>query len=143
MKKLHLAGLVLTWAWLSVPTGLAQEYVPALGPAFLEDEVATVRLTLSEDDWAFILNPDNAYSNQEWPATFVYESSAGIDTVENVGMRLRGNTSREAAKKSFKVSFNTFTQGARWNGLEKLNLNGNHNDPSMLRARMVLSLIHI
>ena len=137
MKKLHLAGLVLLWAWLSVSTALAQEYVPALGPAFLEDEVATVRLTLSEDDWAFILNPDNAYSNQEWPATFVYESSAGIDTVENVGMRLRGNTSREAAKKSFKVSFNTFTPGASWNGLEKLNLNGNHNDPSMLRARMV------
>ena len=49
----------------------------------------------------------------------------------------RGNTSREAAKKSFKVSFNTFTPGASWNGLEKLNLNGNHNDPSMLRARMV------
>ena len=94
-------------------------------------------MTLSENDWAFILNPDNAYSNQEWPATFVYESSAGIDTVENVGVRLRGNTSREAAKKSFKVSFNTFTQGASWNGLEKLNLNGNHNDPSMLRARMV------
>ena len=40
-------------------------------------------------------------------------------------------------QKSFKVSFNTFTQGASWNGLEKLNLNGNHNDPSMLRARMV------
>ena len=137
MKKLHLVGLVLTWTWLAVPAAVGQEYAPALGPAFLGDEVATVRLTLSEDDWAFILNPDNAYSNQEWPATFVYESSAGIDTVENVGMRLRGNTSREAAKKSFKVSFNTFTQGASWNGLEKLNLNGNHNDPSMLRARMV------
>ena len=105
MKKLLLMGLVLLWAWLGASTAMAQEYVPALGPAFLEDEVATDRLTLSEDDWAFILNPDNAYSTQEWPATFVYESSAGIDTVENVGVRLRGNTSREAAKKSFKVSF--------------------------------------
>ena len=43
MKKLHLAGLALTWAWLSVSTVLAQEYVPALGPAFLEDEEATWR----------------------------------------------------------------------------------------------------
>ena len=100
MKKLHLAGLVLLWAWLSVSTALAQEYVPALGPAFLEDEVATVRLTLSEDDWAFILNPDNAYSNQEWPATFVYESSAGIDTVENVGMRLRGTPRARPPRKA-------------------------------------------
>ena len=116
---------------------LAQDYVPALGDAFLADEVATVRVTVSQEDWDFILNPDNAYSNIEWPATFVYESSLGTDTVDNVGFRLRGNTSRTAAKKSFKVSFNSFVAGAKWKGLEKLNLNGNHNDPSMLRARMV------
>ena len=116
---------------------LAQEYVPDTGDAFLPDEVATVRVTVSQEDWDFILNPDNAYSNIEWPATFVYESSMGTDTVTNVGFRSRGNTSRTAAKKSFKVSFNSFVAGAKWNGLEKLNLNGNHNDPSMLRARMV------
>ena len=115
----------------------AQDYVPDLGPAFLSDEVAVVRLTLAQEDLDFILNPDNAYSNVEWPGTFVYESSIGIDTVSNVGIRLRGNTSRTAAKKSFKVSFNTFTPGGEWNALEKLNLNGNHNDPSMMRARMV------
>ena len=118
-------------------TTQAQDYVPELGPAFLSDEVASVRLTLAQTDLDFILNPDNAYSNEEWPGTFVYESSTGIDTVSNVGIRLRGNTSRNASKKSFKVSFNTFTAGGQWNGLEKLNLNGNHNDPSMMRARMV------
>ena len=42
---------------------LAQDYVPALGDAFLPDEVATVRVTVSQEDWDFILNPDNAYSN--------------------------------------------------------------------------------
>ena len=115
----------------------AQEYVPELGTAFLADEVASVRLTLAQTDLDFILNPDNAYSNEEWPGTFVYESSTGTDTVSNVGIRLRGNTSRNAAKKSFKVSFNTFISGGKWNGLEKMNLNGNHNDPSMMRARMV------
>jgi len=114
----------------------AQDYVPDLGSAFLADEVATVRLTLDEADLDFILHPDNAYSNVEWPGTFVYESSLGVDTVDNVGIRLRGNTSRTSAKKSFKVSFNTFTPGAKWNALQKLNLNGEHNDPSILRARM-------
>ena len=127
---------VVFLAAIALPS-LAQDYVPALGPAFLADEVATVRLTLAQDDLDFILNPDNAYSNIEWPGTFVYESSSGTDTVTNVGIRLRGNTSRNAAKKSFKVSFNSFTPGGSWNALEKLNLNGNHNDPSMLRARMV------
>ena len=124
-------------AFVTVTLASAQDYVPDLGPAFLADEVATVRLTLAAEDLDFILNPDNAYSNIEWPGTFVYESSLGIDTVTNVGIRLRGNTSRTAGKKSFKVSFNTFTTGGQWNDLEKLNLNGNHNDPSMLRARMV------
>ena len=47
MKKSHHAGLVLMWVWFSVPAVLAQEHVPALGPAFLADVVATVRLTLS------------------------------------------------------------------------------------------------
>ena len=124
-------------AFVTVTLASAQDYVPDLGPAFLADEVATVRLTLAAEDLDFILNPDNAYSNVEWPGTFVYESSLGIDTVSNVGIRLRGNTSRTAGKKSFKVSFNTFTAGGKWNDLEKLNLNGNHNDPSVLRARMV------
>jgi spore coat protein H len=123
--------------FLTVSLSWGQDYVPDLGTAFLADEVATVRLTLAAEDLDFILNPDNAYSNVEWPGTFVYESSLGIDTVTNVGIRLRGNTSRTAGKKSFKVSFNTFTTGGKWNDLEKLNLNGNHNDPSMLRARMV------
>ena len=137
--NLFFQRLVILWfAFGLLNLGLhAQDFLPDLGPAFLADEVATVRLTLAPQDLEFILNPDNAYSNVEWPGTFVYESSQGVDTVGNVGIRLRGNTSRTAAKKSFKVSFNTFLQGGQWNGLEKLNLNGNHNDPSMLRARMV------
>ena len=55
--------------------------------------------------------------------------TAGSDTVLNVGFRLRGNTSRTAGKKSFKVSINSFVAGRKWNQLEKLNLNGEHNDP--------------
>ena len=116
----HLLSMALFFL-AATSTTVAQDYVPALGAAFLPDEVATVRLTLAQADLDFILNPDNAYSNVEWPGTFVYESSAGIDTVSNVGIRLRGNTSRTAAKKSFKVSFNTFTAGGQWNQLEKLN----------------------
>lgn len=79
---------------------------------------------------------DSLFSNHEYPATFIFESELLTDTVENVGFRLRGNTSRLAAKKSFKVSFNTFSAGAKWNGLEKLNLNGEHNDPSIMRSKL-------
>ena len=53
-----------------------------------------------------------------------------------MGFRLRGNTSRNAEKKSFKVAFNAFVQGQKWNGLEKMNLNGEHNDVSIMRSRL-------
>ena len=109
---------------------------PTYGPAFLQDEVATVEVILAQEDWDYILHPDNAQSYLEHPATFIYTSTSGSDTVFNVGFRLRGNTSRTAGKKSFKVSINSFVAGRKWNQLEKLNLNGEHNDPSILRSRL-------
>ena len=86
-------------------------------------------------DWMF--EEDNWYSNIEHPATFTFVTAEGTEVVEEIGFRLRGNTSRAAAKKSFKIAFNTFDPDANWHGLKKLNLNGEHNDPSILRARLV------
>jgi len=110
---------------------------PSFGPAFLQDEIAVIEVFLETEDWDYILHPDNELSNVEHPATFIYTSTAGSDTLYDVGFRLRGNTSRGAGKKSFKLSMNTFEAGRRWNGLKKLNLNGEHNDPSIMRSRMV------
>jgi spore coat protein CotH len=109
---------------------------PLNNAVFLQDEVATVKIFLAQDDLDFILNPDNKESNIEFPATFIYVSSMTTDTVENIGFRLRGNTSRSSAKKSFKVSFNTFIQGQKYKGIEKMNLNGEHNDVSIMRAKI-------
>jgi len=123
---------ISTLAFAQTTSPLSPDY----GPAFLQDEVATVEIFLSQEDWDYILHPDNAQSYLEHPATFIYTSTAGSDTVLNVGFRLRGNTSRTAGKKSFKVSINSFVAGRKWNQLEKLNLNGEHNDPSLLRSRL-------
>ncbi|MEZ4798295.1 MAG: CotH kinase family protein [Flavobacteriales bacterium] len=103
--------------------------------AYPQDEVATVKILIHPDSLSWILAEPNLYSNHEFPATFIYQSSSINDTVLNIGFRLRGNTSREAEKKSFKVSFNTF-ENRKWNGLEKMNLNGQHNDVSLLRTKL-------
>ena len=58
------------------------------------------------------------------------------DTLQDIGFRLRGNTSRSSEKKSFKVSFNTYESGRKYYGLEKMNLNGEHNDPSIIRSKI-------
>lgn len=129
----HLISLISALYAFS-PISFSQNLVP-FGDAYPQEEVATVKILIHPDSLNWILDESNLYSNHEFPATFIYLSSNLNDTIDNVGFRLRGNTSREAAKKSFKVSFNTF-ESQKWQGLEKLNLNGQHNDVSLLRTKL-------
>ncbi len=69
-------------------------------------------------------------------ARFVFDDGIGRDTVENAGIRLRGNTSLGAKKKSFKISFNEYQPGREYQGVRKLNLLGSHNDPTMIRQKL-------
>ncbi|MEO0557413.1 MAG: CotH kinase family protein [Bacteroidota bacterium] len=131
---------VLLAALVAAPA-LAQPLSPEAGPVFEDSTLPTVRLTLHPDTLAWILDPDNAESDIEWRATFVWDDGTAQETVEEIGFRLRGNTSRQAAKKSFKVSFNTYQRGREWNGLDKMNLNGEHNDPTVLRSQVAWGLV--
>ncbi|MCA1763540.1 MAG: CotH kinase family protein [Flavobacteriales bacterium] len=79
---------------------------------------------------------ENWYSDHEYPAVFVFETAEVSDTLEDVGIRFRGNTAREKFKKSFKISLNTFHPGRKYHGVEKLNVNAETNDPSMIRSRL-------
>jgi len=120
--------------------GFGQLVHPADNVAFIQNEVASVYIQIDPVNLNTILT-DSIYSDYEYPATFRYISSTIDDTISNVGFRLRGNTSRNSAKKSFKVSFNSFIPGRKWNGLEKLNLNGEHNDVSIMRSRLSNQLL--
>ena len=129
--------VIFTASLLTLALGIvAQITLPDNGPLFLQDEVAVFRVILDQDSLDQMLDSDNWYSNHEYPATFIYESSLGTDTVDLVGLRLRGNTSREAGKKSFKISLNSFIPGQHFQGVEKLNLNGHQNDPSLMRTKI-------
>ena len=105
-------------------------------PVYVDDVIPVVKIEIDSDSLDMILDPDNAESDHEYPAVFIFDNGTITDTVGNVGFRLRGNTSRHALKKSFKVSFNTFERGRKYYGLEKLNLNGEHNDPSIIRSKL-------
>jgi len=58
-------------------------------------------------------------------------------TLEEVGLRYKGNStfmaSRNTPKKSFKLDFNQFVKKQKFLGLTKLNLNNNALDPSQIR----------
>ena len=112
----------------------AQPIFPDDGELYRDDVVGRVDILIHPDTLQWIY--DNPDSNTEWHATFIFNNGTVHDTVEDIGFRLRGNTSRYSAKKSFKVSFNTFESGRTYFGVEKMNLNGEHNDPTVARSKI-------
>ncbi|MEK7253372.1 MAG: CotH kinase family protein, partial [Bacteroidota bacterium] len=117
---------------------LSQTPFPPLPPVFQDDLIPRVDINMPPDSLQKMLVPGSEY---HWHATFIFDSGSLVDTLENVGVKIRGNTSVGAAKKSFRVSFNTYESGRKWQGLEKLNLLGNHNDPVVARAKISWDLL--
>ena len=103
---------------------------------FDDSVLPEVHITIEEDSLNSILDPENALSDYEYPADFEFKKGSEVESVSNIGFRIRGNTSRYSGKKSFKVSFNTFESGREYRGLDKMNLNGEHNDPSIIRSKL-------
>lgn len=119
---------------LSVSLAAAQLTHPANNNAFLQNEVASIFVSMSPTD-AQTMVTDSMYSDYPFVASVIYQSSTVHDTILNVGIHVRGNTSVASAKKSFQLSFNTYVSGRKFYGLEKMNLNGEHNDVSIMRTR--------
>ena len=111
----------------------AQIPQPANNLAFLQDEVASVYISIEQDSLDLLLG-DSLYSGHEFMAVMTYEHSGGIISYDSIGFRARGNTSLVSQKKSFKLDFNRFISNQKFEGLEELNLNGEHNDVSIMRA---------
>jgi len=120
----------------------SQSLFPSYLPVYIDSEVPRVDISIDNSYLQSLYQAGNEDSNVEYRATFKFTSSTLVDTVYDVGVRLRGNTSRYSAKKSFKVSFNTFVTGQKFKGMEKMNLNGEHNDPSIIRAKLGWDILY-
>jgi hypothetical protein len=132
------ARILTLWVFLLVlPPNRVEAQIGASDDFVFDDSaVPHVTITLDQAHLDDLFAPGNQYSDEERPATFAF--IRGLDTmrVDSIGFRFRGNTSRDSQKKSFKVSFNTFRRGQKFLGLEKLNINGEHNDPSIMRSKI-------
>jgi hypothetical protein len=97
-------------------------------------EVARIDITIDPNalDWIY----ENFLSDSLHYASFHFKNQHIDESVDSIGFRIRGNTSRGSDKKSFKVSFNTFVGGREFYGVDKMNLNGEHNDPSIVRSKL-------
>lgn len=99
-----------------------------------DSEVALIEISVAPEDleWMYA----NVQSDSLHDATVHFRNALIDETIEQVGLRIRGNTSRVSQKKSFKLSFNTFVPGRQFYDVDKLNLNGEHNDPSIIRSKL-------
>ncbi len=103
-----------------------------------DTKLGRIDVTVAPEALSYMYN--HIYSDSEHVATVRFRNKYIDQTIDSVGFRLRGNTSREAKKKSFKISFNSFIKGRDFFGVEKLNLNGEHNDPSIIRSKLCFDL---
>ena len=99
-----------------------------------DSQIAVVRITVDSADLDYLYQYVDNYDH--FPATVHFKNAYIDEVIDTVGFRLRGNTSRYSAKKSFKLSFNTFFPGRQFYGVDKINLNGEHNDPSIIRSKL-------
>ncbi|MCX6252604.1 MAG: CotH kinase family protein [Bacteroidetes bacterium] len=83
---------------------------------------------------------NHVLSEHYFMARFIFFDNQHRDTLNNVGFRLRGNSSRYSKKKSFKISFNEYVDGRKYQLVKKINLNGEHNDPTMIREKLFYDL---
>lgn len=139
MKRILLYFLLLIWFSFWISPSMAQHLNPPAGKLFCDTLVPRIDIFIHPDTLQWLY--ENVESNQEFHALFIFSDGSDTDTLGDIGFRLRGNTSRYSAKKSFKVSFNTFVPGRKFEGVEKINLNGEHNDPSVIRAKLCWDLL--
>ncbi len=120
-----------------IPIGNAK-YDDAAANVFLDDELTFITVTMAPADLQAML--DDPYSDVYRVCTVHIVNSRINETHHDVGIRPRGNTSRAAIKKSWKLKFNEFVPGREFHGVEKLNINGEHNDPSIIRSKLAWDL---
>jgi len=125
MKFLFLTFFLVTFAF----KGLY-----AQNTLFDDSRVSSVYIELPADSLNWMMK--NVLSEHYIKAMFIYDYGTGRDTLQNVGFRLRGNTSRYSQKKSFKISFNEYVSGRKYQDVKKINLNGQHNDPTLIREKL-------
>jgi len=119
------------------PTGDAG-YNDAGATILVNDELTEIRVTVDPADLAAMLA--DPFDNTYRLCTVRIINSRIDEIVNDVAIRPRGNTSRSATKKSWKLKFNEFVPGREVHGLEKLNLNGHQNDPSIIRGKLAWDL---
>lgn len=108
---------------------------------FTTDQVHTIDISISQDDWNDL--QENA-SDEEYQ---VCDVTIDGDTISNVGIRPKGNSSlssvvsSDSERYSFKIEFDHYNDGSTYYGLDKLNLNNIISDNTYMKEYLVYNMM--
>jgi len=108
---------------------------------FDTSEIMTVNIIMDEDQWQELL--DNAISEKYYAC----DVEINGETISNVGIRTKGNTSLSSIandpdtdRYSFKIKFDKYVDGQTCMGLDKLVLNNNFADATNRKEALVYDI---
>ena len=140
MRFISLTGFVALLIYY--PTLLNGQVNPDPDEVFIPNEIAEIQINMSEADKIELLADENIQSNTYYVCNLTFENSSLNESVNNVGIRLRGNTSRSHPKRSFKIDFREFG-GEKFHDHKKFNLKAENNDPSQVREHLALEVMRL
>jgi spore coat protein CotH len=119
-------------ATLAVTGDMQAQTAPAdvAAPLFDDTRLEDLHLRVNSRDWETLKS--TFQSNAYYPADFQWQSS----TVRNVGIRSRGNGSRNGIKPGLRVDFDRYSTKQKFLELKSVVLRNNTQDPSNLHERL-------
>ena len=127
---------------ISVPLWCAAQVNPEDDDVFRSREISEIRITMDADHKIDLLDDVDLFEDIYYPCDLTFQNSRLNETVQNVGIRLRGNTSRNHPKRSFKIDFREFG-GEKFHDYKKFNLKAENNDPSVIREHLALEIFRL
>ena len=145
LDKIILAVVLLAVLSLGVIAIFAQQADGGMDAAYAQqlfqpDQVMSVNLLIDEDDWDDLL--ETAISE----TYYCCDVEINGETFYRVGIRAKGNTSlsmvaaSDSDRYSFKIQFDEYVDGQTCHGLDKLVLNNNYSDATMMREAIVYDM---
>lgn len=107
-------------------------------PLYDDSDVAEIRVYINQE----YLDYMETYPLRDslFTCNISFKNKYIDETVENIGISIRGNTSRTSAKKSFKLKFDAFEKDKTFHTLKEMNINGEHTDPTTIRSKLCWDL---
>jgi spore coat protein CotH len=108
--------------------------VLAADPIFEQSRLHETHLSMDPGDWQALR--ENFRTNQYYAANLTIDG----ETVQQVGVRSRGDGSRSGEKPGLKIDFNRYVAGQEFHGYKSLVLDNLTQDPSMLREPLAFAV---